>query len=194
MSASERGGPGTMRSKKVRRLLLVGGVVALVAGNLVTWAGVGSSAPSAGGPVVTAGTPVAPAVASIDVSSLRRPAVIPKITFPEPRPPLQIGAVKQPLPNAPKAPSTPAAGPSTPAPGPISTFKGLSNSEWGAGWPPDTVGDVGPNDYVQAVNTSIGIFRKTDGTRLAAFTFDQLWGSAHPGTGTTCDDQNQGDP
>ncbi len=61
----------------------------------------------------------------------------------------------------------------------------------GAGWPPDTNGDVGPAHYIQAVNTSIGIFRKTDGVRLAAFTFDTLWTGT---TGTLCDNDNGGDP
>jgi uncharacterized repeat protein (TIGR01451 family) len=71
------------------------------------------------------------------------------------------------------------------------SFAGLDHNTWGAGWPPDTVGDVGPNHYVQAVNTSIGIFTKT-GTQLAAFTFNTLWATA--GTGTACDSSNQGDP
>jgi uncharacterized repeat protein (TIGR01451 family) len=61
----------------------------------------------------------------------------------------------------------------------------------GAGWPPDTVGDVGPNHYVEAVNTSVGIFTKT-GTQLAAFTFNSLWSGA--GTGTACDTTHRGDP
>mgnify|MGYP003352320102 CR=1 FL=1 len=37
---------------------------------------------------------------------------------------------------------------------------------------PDTTGDVGPNHYIQAVNTSLAIFDKGTGTRLAAFTFN----------------------
>ncbi|PYL52362.1 MAG: hypothetical protein DMF29_11015 [Verrucomicrobia bacterium] len=61
----------------------------------------------------------------------------------------------------------------------------------GAGHPPDTVGDVGPNHFVQAVNTSIGIYSKT-GTALATFTFDGLWSGA--GTGTPCDTDHGGDP
>ena len=69
------------------------------------------------------------------------------------------------------------------------SFKGLYLQAWGAGWPPDTHGDVGPNHYVQAVNTSIGIYSKT-GTQLAAFTFDTLFA----GTGTPCDANNRGDP
>ena len=61
----------------------------------------------------------------------------------------------------------------------------------GAGFPPDTVGDVGPSNYIEAVNTAVGIFSKT-GTQQAAFTFNSLWSGA--GTGTSCDTSNNGDP
>ena len=74
-------------------------------------------------------------------------------------------------------------------PGASANFLGLDQSSWGAGWPPDTNGDVGPNHYIQTVNTSIGIYSKT-GTRLAAYTFDTFFS----GTGTACDDNNNGDP
>lgn len=74
-------------------------------------------------------------------------------------------------------------------PGPSQNFAGLDLTNWGAGWPPDTNGDVGPNHYIQTVNTSIGIYTKT-GTRLAAFTFNTLF----DGTGTPCDANNNGDP
>ncbi len=78
------------------------------------------------------------------------------------------------------------------APAPIKTFKGLDLTNWGAGWPPDTHGDVGPNHYIQAVNTSIGIFDKATGTRLAAFTFDNFF-IANGGSGA-CATLNYGDP
>jgi hypothetical protein len=70
------------------------------------------------------------------------------------------------------------------------SFAGLDLQNWGAGWPPDTNGDVGPTHYIQTVNTSIGIYDKASGSRLAAFTFDTLF----QGTGTPCDTTNQGDP
>jgi hypothetical protein len=70
-----------------------------------------------------------------------------------------------------------------------SSFAGLDFAGSGAGWPPDPNGDVGPNNYVETVNTSIGIFGK-DGTRQAALTFDSLFA----GTNTPCDSSNQGDP
>ena len=77
-------------------------------------------------------------------------------------------------------------------PAPIVNFAGLDFNTWGAGHPPDTVGDVGTSFYVQAVNTSIGIYAKTGGAPLAAFTFNTLWSGA--GTGTPCDTSNSGDP
>jgi len=71
------------------------------------------------------------------------------------------------------------------------SFQGLDHTNWGAGWPPDPNGDVGPNNYVQTVNTSIGIWDKS-GQNLAAMTFDSLFSAA--ATGTPCDTSNQGDP
>jgi hypothetical protein len=87
------------------------------------------------------------------------------------------------------APSGSPTGPNMPSP--IQNFAGLDHLTWGAGYPPDTNGDVGPNDFVQTVNTSIGIFSKT-GTQLAALTFNTLFSGA--ATGTACDADNQGDP
>jgi hypothetical protein len=78
------------------------------------------------------------------------------------------------------------------APAPIITFDGLDRENWGAGSPPDTTGDVGPVYYIQAVNTSVGVYRKSDGFREAAFTFDTLMSQGN--FGNQCDDQNFGDP
>src|SRR5262245_22854278 len=63
-------------------------------------------------------------------------------------------------------------GSSAPAPALDSSFDGLDFANWGAGHPPDTNGDVGPTYYIQTINTSIGIYDKSSGTRVAAFTFD----------------------
>lgn len=76
-------------------------------------------------------------------------------------------------------------------PSPSQSILGMDLTTWGAGFPPDTVGDVGASHYIQAVNTSIAIFNKT-GTRLTAFTFNSLWAGA--GSGTPCDTTNNGDP
>ena len=47
---------------------------------------------------------------------------------------------------------------SAPMASPTMSFDGMNYGLNGAGHPPDTVGDVGPNHFVQAVNTSVGIF------------------------------------
>ncbi|MGE5138296.1 MAG: hypothetical protein ACM3JD_02435 [Rudaea sp.] len=84
-------------------------------------------------------------------------------------------------------------------PAPALTLPGLGfndaclGGQCGAGWPPDPNGDAGLNYYVQAVNTSIGVFSKATGERLLAIRFDQFW-SAAGGTGTRCDNSNIGDP
>jgi hypothetical protein len=78
------------------------------------------------------------------------------------------------------------------APAPLTSFPGLDLQNWGGGWPPDTHGDVGPSHYIQAVNTSIGIYDKVSGSRLAAFTFNNFF-VAKGATGV-CATYNQGDP
>ncbi len=98
--------------------------------------------------------------------------------------------VAPPLPNSPfKDPVAQTTSAPLVMPAPSSSFKGLDYTNWGDGWPPDTNGDVGPNHYIQTVNTSIGIFDKT-GTRLAAFSFNSFFtGAASP-----CNTSNMGDP
>ncbi|MDP9360628.1 MAG: VCBS repeat-containing protein [Acidobacteriota bacterium] len=56
--------------------------------------------------------------------------------------------------------------------------------------PPDTVGDVGPNHYVQMVNSSLAIYNKT-GTLLAGpVAINSFW----TGFGGPCQSLNNGDP
>jgi hypothetical protein len=85
-------------------------------------------------------------------------------------------------------------------PSPIQNFAGLSKTELcppvtggqcGAGTPPDTNGDVGPNNYIEAVNSAYAIYSKT-GTLQASFTENSLF-SGGP-TGTLCDTNSFGDP
>jgi len=82
--------------------------------------------------------------------------------------------------------------PLAPAPPPIGVFEGLDRFNWGAGSPPDTNGDAGPNNYIQTVNTSIGVFRKSDGFQQAAFTFNTFMSQGS--FGNLCDTNNFGDP
>ncbi len=90
------------------------------------------------------------------------------------------------------APVQSAPGPSTPAPAPGSSFEGLDFTNWGAGHPPDTNGDVGPLYYIQTINTAIGIYNKSDGSRVTAFIFNTLMSQGN--FGNLCDTSNFGDP
>jgi len=74
-------------------------------------------------------------------------------------------------------------------PTPIVSFEGLYNY-WG-GIPPDTVGDVGPNHYVQQVNVGFQIFNKNTGASLyGPANFNTLF----RGFGGPCETRNDGDP
>ncbi|MBD0370068.1 MAG: carboxypeptidase regulatory-like domain-containing protein [Pyrinomonadaceae bacterium] len=81
---------------------------------------------------------------------------------------------------------------SAPAPSPTANFDGLDRENWGNGSPPDTNGDVGPNHYIQSVNTSVGIYDKQTGALITAFTFNTLMSQGN--FGNLCDTDNFGDP
>jgi hypothetical protein len=68
---------------------------------------------------------------------------------------------------------------------------GLDFNTWGDGHPPDTNGVIGPNHFVETVNTSIGIFSKSTGALVSAFTYNSFF--ANSGT-AECDSNNGGDP
>src|SRR5436189_415918 len=143
---------------------------------------------------ISAGVAVVPSEFVGDVRDL------PQVITPEERkrfhPPLElefeVAGQKKSLPWAKPEVVTPLPGPLAPMPTPAVTFNAMTFAANGAGHPPDTVGDVGPNHFVQAVNTSIGIYNKTTGAAFATFTFNSLWSGA--ATGTTCDTSNGGDP
>ncbi len=92
----------------------------------------------------------------------------------------------------PAAPLAPIGGPSAPAPTPSASFEGLSFNLNGNGHPPDTNGDVGPNHYIQTINTSIGIYDKTTGNEITHFTFNTFMSQGQ--FGNLCDTNNFGDP
>ena len=56
--------------------------------------------------------------------------------------------------------------------------------------PPDTVGDVGPAHYIQAVNTAFAIYTKTGDLLAGPLPINSLWS----GFGGACEDKNSGDP
>jgi uncharacterized repeat protein (TIGR01451 family) len=127
---------------------------------------------------------------NIDLRNLPRPKVVDKFERPEyeePEPhPME-------LPGGPKAAvAPPAFVPKAAAPPPVANFAGLDFATWGAGHPPDTVGDVGPTYFIQSINSSIGIYRKSDGFQVAAFTFNSFMSQGN--FGNLCDTNNFGDP
>jgi uncharacterized repeat protein (TIGR01451 family) len=82
--------------------------------------------------------------------------------------------------------------PAAPAPAPTLSFDGLDRVGFGQSYPPNANGDAGPTYYVQAINSSVGVFRKSDGVRVAAFSFDTLM--AQGNFGNPCDTSNMGNP
>ena len=78
-------------------------------------------------------------------------------------------------------------------PPPILTFDGINSVQSACGClPPDTIGDVGPNHYVEAVNVRFAVYDKNGATLLAPTTFNSLFA---PLAGTPCGlNQNRGDP
>lgn len=56
--------------------------------------------------------------------------------------------------------------------------------------PPDTNGDVGPNNFVQAVNSSFAVYSKTGALMYGPAAINTLWS----GFGGNCQTNNDGDP
>jgi MBG domain (YGX type)/Carboxypeptidase regulatory-like domain len=115
-----------------------------------------------------------------------------RLERPEHNEPLLTPSVVPGTVEVPQAPATDlATATATSAPAAIANFDGLDFAHWGAGHPPDPNGDVGPRYYIQVINTSIGIFEKTSGAPVAAFTFN-TFSAGH--FGNLCDTNNFGDP
>jgi hypothetical protein len=74
-----------------------------------------------------------------------------------------------------------------------SGFAGLNLRSNGAGWPPDTNGDIGPGYYVQSVNSSVGIFNSSTGALQASPTLNAFFQAIFPSS-SPCYKNNQGDP
>src|SRR2546423_2237657 len=79
-------------------------------------------------------------------------------------------------------------------PTPVSTFAGMRSVDaCGSCLPPDTHGDVGPNHYIQSVNSSIKIFDKSGATLSGPTTYNSFF-TGLAGSGTPCGlNQNRGD-
>ncbi|PVE22764.1 hypothetical protein DC522_19140 [Microvirga sp. KLBC 81] len=78
--------------------------------------------------------------------------------------------------------------PATAAPPPVQvTFDGIPATGF---LPPDTVGDVGRNHYIQMVNTAFAIFDKAGNLLAGPLPINALW----TGFGGACESENNGDP
>jgi len=79
-------------------------------------------------------------------------------------------------------------------PGPLLTFDGVTAAQSGCGcFPPDSDGDVGPNHYINAVNSVFRVFDKSGNPLSPITTFNSLF--APLGNSTPCgNNQNGGDP
>jgi hypothetical protein len=75
-----------------------------------------------------------------------------------------------------------------PMPSPLANFEGTSNLD--GVYPPDPNGDIGPNNYVQIVNTNTNIFTRSGVSILGAFPNNTFF----TGFGGACETHNDGDP
>ncbi|MBK7938008.1 MAG: hypothetical protein IPJ82_13350 [Lewinellaceae bacterium] len=93
--------------------------------------------------------------------------------------------------NTAEAPSgeSPEAGaaPGISLPANIKSFQGISAT---GAVPPDVVGDVGPNHYIQMVNTDFAIYDKAGNLLVGPTPINSLWA----GFGGACETTNHGDP
>src|SRR5437773_4688758 len=109
----------------------------------------------------------------------------------------EVRLLRHPLnPNAPPGVSDPPRTPKTPSqspnmPSPTQTFAGMTqNLGCGNCLPPDTDGDVGPNHYVQSVNSSIRIHDKIGNVLAGPITYNSFFSAL--GSSTPCGNNNNG--
>ena len=73
-------------------------------------------------------------------------------------------------------------------PATVQNFEGNNNAS--GVLPPDTVGDVGPNHYVQMVNSVVQVWDKNGNSLMGPSPINSLWN----GFGGICESNNNGDP
>lgn len=145
---------------------------------------------------VWSGVAVSPRVRDLPVvTSPRGQRVVPNRRLPVPK----LAATASAPSVAPEAP-TQAPAPLGQVPAPSVSFEGIGEGFHGFvvdGAPADPNGDVGPTQYVQAVNVAFAVFDKS-GTLLSGPTqLNQLWASWTSSSDPIqrlCASQNQGDP
>src|SRR5579871_1025292 len=80
-------------------------------------------------------------------------------------------------------------GPVRNTPSPSNSFEGIPNLDGLI--PPDTVGAIGPSNYVQAVNTSVQVFSRSGTPETTAALISTLFASL--GSGSLCASTDDGD-
>src|SRR5689334_1753013 len=76
-------------------------------------------------------------------------------------------------------------------PNPTTNWEGMDFTDLGTGAPPDTNGEVGPNHYVQMVNSSIAIWDKQGNLLAGPLNISDLWANIPT---DPCALNNEGDP
>ncbi len=142
---------------------------------------------------VLAATPSGPAViqslkndVSAPLRTLQASPVAPAGKGNQSHRPLHPGQSGTKLPTAPNSIQTSAGAAAMPSTS--TNFEGISNID--GVLPPDTNGDVGPNNYVQWVNLHYQVFDRTGASILGPSPGNALWA----GFGGVCEFTNQGDP
>ena len=173
-----------MRRGILKVAIAVVGVALMAAGaEASSSASAAKLSPRALGPTPEIGPPVVPRHFRGDVRHIPRGNIVRREEQPEPKSPNET-------PGAAADPALQTGSASAPSPSPSSSFPGLDFANWGAGWPPDTNGDVGPNHYVQAVNQSYQVFEKNGNPITRPITFNSFFASLK---GTPCGaNENQG--
>jgi hypothetical protein len=125
----------------------------------------------------------------------RPPRQLPELPLPsrrilrsdQPDPVTQVAPKSGDLPNAPTAPDAASTG---------FNFDGIKGSVLTSGYPPDTNGSVGNNQYVETVNASYQIWSLDRATKIATplLTPAPDINTLFAGFGGACQDQNAGDP
>ena len=189
------------------RGLVVGFTAVSLLGAAVVASPVAAAAPSATPPSAAPAANSGPATVSDPVSPVLSPALRDIPVSPRPReggevPEGRLGPDTSPgrdLPNSDNETGPVQRDIAGEAPAdlvPVNSFAGGTTDSYAGQstpfFPPDTVGDVGPNHYVQMVNVTFQIWNK-QGTSLAGPTnIKALW-SGFP-AGTPCRETNDGDP
>ncbi|HEX8600104.1 MAG TPA: hypothetical protein VF952_16500, partial [Chloroflexia bacterium] len=75
-------------------------------------------------------------------------------------------------------------------PAPSRSWTGMDFSYGNGGAPPDTSGDVGPNHYVQMINSAYVVLNKSGTVLAGPFNINSLWSNV----GGACFNNNDGDP